>query len=397
MILRLLGLALALMISAVPLMGAVDLRPELVVIVYPLTATTGTNPEAGSNVAILFSTRMAEGGGLTIKPPTPGTDRADYLAAARKQNADYYITGYLTPLGDDISMLAQVVSTFSGTVVFSTTTVVRTYAEAGGQADVLRDAILRHAGRDQGTADQPPPSSTPAPSEAPHEGTLANITNIFHHTKKASTPTPAPSTTPAPSALLAVSPATQAPAGVAIGVVSSPLATPAPATAVPSAARVVATPAPSPARVAAVPHAGALVLAVAGGEQSDEARVADALVSSLKRRGVNAMRSEAAIAANPADTSAQLCAGVSGVTVLYAATLSIDHNGADGVDSVQLDVVGYDCSGKAVARGNGDAPLNGKGGLSSALDRIADSAAAALTRRSHAAAPTVRADRPVTT
>jgi len=130
-ILRFLGLTLALAMTAVPLLGAVDLRPELVVIVYPLTATTGTNPEAGSNVAILFSTRMAESGGLTIKPPTPGTDRADYLAAARKQNADYYITGYLTPLGDDISMLAQVVSTFSGTVVFSTTTVVRRSRRSG--------------------------------------------------------------------------------------------------------------------------------------------------------------------------------------------------------------------------------------------------------------------------
>ena len=387
MILRFLGLTLALAMTAVPLLGAVDLRPELVVIVYPLTATTGTNPEAGSNVAILFSTRMAESGGLTIKPPTPGTDRADYLAAARKQNADYYITGYLTPLGDDISMLAQVVSTFSGTVVFSTTTVVRTYAEAGGQADVLRDAILRHAGRDQASADQPPPpSSTPAPgpSEGPHEGTLANITNIFHHTKKESAATPAPSATPAAvSALLATaSPNAQTPTPIALGV-PSPAARP--------------VPSPSPARVAAVPHAGALVLAVSGGEQSDEARVADALVSSLKRRGVNAVRSAAAIGANPPDTSAQLCAGVNGVTMLYAATLSIDHNGADGVDSVQLDVVGYDCSGKAVARGNGDAPLNGKGGLSSALDRVADTAAAALTRRSHAAAPTAPAGRRVTT
>jgi hypothetical protein len=394
-ILRFLGLTLALAIGAVPLLGAVDLRPELVVVVYPLTATTGTNPEAGSNVAILFSTRMAEGGGLTIKPPTPGTARADFLEAARKQRADYYITGYLTPLGEDISMLAQVVSTFSGTVVFSTTTVVRTYAEAGGQADVLRDAILRHAGRDQGSADQPaPPSSTPAsgPSEGPHEGTLANITNLFHHTKKESAATPAPSTTPAPSVLLASpSPTAQPP--------------PSASTALPSASRVVATsapspvatPLPSPARVAALPHAGALVLAVAGGEQSDEAHVADALVSSLKRRGVNAVRSGSAIAANPPDTSAQLCAGVSGVTMLYAATLSIDHNGADGVDSVQLDVVGYDCSGKAVAHGNGDAPLNGKGGLPSALDRVADTAAAALTRRSHAAAPTVPAGRPATT
>ena len=82
-----------------------------------------------------------------IKPATPVSPKAAFLEAARLRGADYYVTGYLTPLGDEVSLLIQVVSTYSGTVVWSTTTQVRTYAEAAGQSDIIRDAILRHAGR----------------------------------------------------------------------------------------------------------------------------------------------------------------------------------------------------------------------------------------------------------
>ncbi len=371
MILRSWLIALGLLIAAIPLAGAINPRPVPVVVIYPLTTTAGTNPDAGSNIAILFSNRMAQAGGITVKPPTPGTTRADFLTAALNEHADYYVTGYLTPLGDDVSMLAQVVSTYSGTIVFSTTVVVRTYAEAGGQADLLREAILRHAGRGLAELDETPPPSTPEPraSERPHEGTLANITSVFHHTKKTPEPSPAPS-------------------GSAASVAASrPSPSPAPvATAAASAA-------PSPARVAAALHGGAMVLAVTGGQQSDEARVADALVSSLKHRGVNAMVSSASIAANPADNAAQLCARDRGVSVLYAGTLSIERNSSGAADTVQLDVVGYDCAGNPILHENGEATVSGKGGVNSALDRAADAAAAALARRTHSTARlTVPAD-----
>ena len=363
MTLRFLLGAVLLGVVSLPLFGATDIRPAPVVVVYPLTLTAGTNQEAGSNLAVLFSTHLAEGGGLTVKPATPGTERKDFLEAARKIDADYYVTGYLTPLGTDVSMLAQVVSTYSGTVVYSTTAVVATYAEAGAQADLLRQAILHHAGRGLASLDRAAPTSTPVPtaSEVANQGALTNITSIFHHKKAA--PTAAPS--PVPSA-------------AAQGVVASP-------THAPSAS-------PSAARVATAPRGAAIVLAVSGPDANVDGRVADSLVNALKHRGVSAVRSNAAIAANPADNAGQLCGSETGVSLLYSAVLSVEKNSAGEADSVELDVVGYDCSGNAVVRQSAQSPTNIKGGLNSALDHVADSAAAALTGHPHALQPTVRAD-----
>ncbi len=369
---RFLPLALILATFSVTLLGATDVRPPPVVVVYPLTLTAGTNPEAGSNLAVLFSTRIAEGGGLTVKPATPGTERKDFLEAARKIDADYYVTGYLTPLGQDVSMLAQVVSTYSGTVVYSTTAVVSTYAEAGAQAELLRDAILHHAGRGLASLDRAGPTSTPVPtaSEVASQGALTNIASIFHHKKAAATPVPAaPSAAPSAGPQTATASATRA-----------PIALP---SAAPSAA--------AQARVAALPRGGVIVLAVSGGDQSAEVHVADSLVASLKHRGVSAVRSNGALAANPIDNAGQLCGTETGVSMLYAGTLSIDKNSAGEADSVQFDVVGYDCSGNALVRESAQSLTNIKGGVNSALDRVADGAAAALARHPHAARTTAPA------
>ncbi len=200
------AVVVALAIVALPLLGAADLRPAPIVIVYPLTLTGGTNPEAGANLAVLMSTKMASGGGVNVIPYPPGTERSDFLSAARRANADYYVTGYLTPLGTDVSMLAQVVSCYSGTVIYSTTTMVRTYAEAASQADILREAILRHAGRGQ-SLEQPPPTSTPAPSASAKQEGLTNLTSgLFHHKKAAPSPSPSPTPSTTPVAAPTVAP-----------------------------------------------------------------------------------------------------------------------------------------------------------------------------------------------
>ncbi|MBD5656261.1 MAG: hypothetical protein IAI50_13940, partial [Candidatus Eremiobacteraeota bacterium] len=182
---------------ALPLLGATpSAYPAPIVVVYPLTQTGGTTADAGSNIAILLATKLGQLGGITVKPYTPGTQRPQYLENAIKEDADYYVTGFLTPLGSEISMISQVVSTHSGSVVYSTSVSASTYADAAGQADLLHDAILRHAGRGLAALDAPPPapSSTPEPDRS--KG--VDITKALRHRQRA-TPAPSPSPTAAAS------------------------------------------------------------------------------------------------------------------------------------------------------------------------------------------------------
>ena len=145
--------------------------PPPVVVVYPFTVSGTMDPEAGGNIAVLLSTRLASLGGITVKPYTPGTERHDFLIAAQRQNADYYVTGFVTPLGSEASLVTQVVSIYAGTVVWSNTTTLRTYADALAQSDGLRAAIVSHArpGRRQPRSPRRamrPASTSPAPSAA---------------------------------------------------------------------------------------------------------------------------------------------------------------------------------------------------------------------------------------
>ncbi len=105
---------------ALPLFGAAPAGyAPPVVVVYPLTTSGATTKnDAGADIAVLLANRLAQLGGLTVKPYTPGTQRADYLSAALKEGADYYVTGFLAPVGAEVSIIVQVVSTSSGTIVY---------------------------------------------------------------------------------------------------------------------------------------------------------------------------------------------------------------------------------------------------------------------------------------
>jgi len=140
-----------------------------VLIVYPFSANgSDVSKEAGSRLAITIATQIANLGGVTVKPATPGVERQNYLDAARSAGADYYIAGFATPLGDGVSVVEQLVSSQTGIIVFSNTAQVRTYGDAAGQGDVLREALLHHQMRNLGAYAAPPPSAnTPTTAAAP--------------------------------------------------------------------------------------------------------------------------------------------------------------------------------------------------------------------------------------
>jgi hypothetical protein len=138
------------------------------VVVYPLLANaSAVDSNAITQIETLLATQIGQGGKVKITQPTPGVDRQHFLADARSLGADYYVTGFITPLGDGASVIEQVVSTISGIVVFSVSAQITTYAEVADQGDQLREGILERASRGiiafQASPPPPAPSATPAP------------------------------------------------------------------------------------------------------------------------------------------------------------------------------------------------------------------------------------------
>lgn len=152
---------------AIALVGASELligTPS--VVVYPLIPNgSGVSTETGARISVTIATQIAQLGGVSVKPAPPGVEQHDFLTAARQLGVDYYVTGYVTPLGSQASVVEQLVSTKSGSIVWSNTAQLETYGEAAGQGSVIRSAVLAYASR--AVAQLQPVTGTPAPRVQP--------------------------------------------------------------------------------------------------------------------------------------------------------------------------------------------------------------------------------------
>jgi hypothetical protein len=152
------------------------------VIVYPLAGSSATlDREASARIATTLATQIAQGGSVKVIAPTPGIDRQNFLADARSAGANFYVTGFITPLGNGASVVEQVVSTTSGTLVFSVTNYVTTYAEITAQGDQLRDGIIDRSTRGIQAFRAPPAEVTPVPE--PSNGADVNVNKLFGRKK----------------------------------------------------------------------------------------------------------------------------------------------------------------------------------------------------------------------
>jgi hypothetical protein len=326
--------ALFAVLFAFPLLAAAPATSVLAtpnLIVYPFSANgSDVSREAGSRLAITIATQIANLGGVNVKPATPGVERHNYLDAARSAGADYYIAGYVTPLGDGVSVVEQLVSTLTGIVVYSNTAQVRTYGDAAGQGDVLREALLRHQTRNLGAyAARPPPANAPTAAPAPGTAAQANLGRLFGR-KQQHGAAPAARATAAPSAARA----TAAPS-------ASPAATPAPV------ARRTAAPAPpaSPAAIASQMRGlGYGVLAI-GGSAADERR---SFTGAAIRNDIIANHRRVADTGGTRDAACRL----NDVGTLLGGNLSTRNYTLLGQrqTSATLELLAYDCAGKLVYR-----------------------------------------------
>jgi TolB-like protein len=308
---------------ALPLLAAApgsSLLAKPSVIVYPFVPTgSSVDREAGSRLATILAQQMANTGKVKVIPPPPGTDRANYLKAALANDADYYVTGYITPLGDAVAIVEQVVSTSTGIVVFSQTAQLRTYSDAANQGSDLGVLIAGHANRNLAAIGTAPPQSTPTP--APSQGPQADLGKLLKGRKKAA---PTPRATPIAAA--------SAPAAALTNVTPPPGAVPSTTTV---ARTNPSTPTPVPAKtVAAAPaSAPAAAWAVVPIEGSADAALREQATQRIMGRFSGERTASVRAACDKAIHS------------VLTGTLTVRPN-TNGGTSATLDLTATDCSGK---------------------------------------------------
>lgn len=151
------------------------------VVVYPLSGSPALDRESSARIMTTLADRIAVGGLIKVLPPSTSVERQNYLADARKLGANYYVTGFLTPLGSGASVVEQVVSVASGTLVFSVTNYVTNLTDIAAQGDELRGGILDRASSGLRAFEAPEePISTPTPS-----GPDVNVNKLLGRRKAA--------------------------------------------------------------------------------------------------------------------------------------------------------------------------------------------------------------------
>jgi hypothetical protein len=174
--------------------------------IYPFDVQTGADPKIGIAIAQILAQEMTAAGGITVPPVQQNVKRADFLQQASAAHADFYISGYVTPVGDSAAVVEQVVSVESGVILFSQTAQVSSVADVASQSLLARAQILAFVGRGTQTV-QTQTANTPAPTstngaQVPLKGIASIVNSVFGH-RGGRTPTPAPVTKPTRGVIVA--------------------------------------------------------------------------------------------------------------------------------------------------------------------------------------------------
>jgi hypothetical protein len=183
-----------------------SLEQQPVILVYPFDVQTGADARIGTAIAQILGQEMAAAGGITVLAIPQGVKRPDFLDNARTAKADFYISGYVTPVGESAAVVEQVVSVESGVILFSQTAQVSSVADVASQSLLARSQILAFVGRGTQnvgaqTANTPAPTSSNG-AQVPISGITNMVDSVFKH-KGAQTPSPAPVVKPSRGIIIA--------------------------------------------------------------------------------------------------------------------------------------------------------------------------------------------------
>lgn len=183
-----------------------------VVIVYPFDVQSGQDPKIGTAIGQILIQEMTAAGGVDVLTMPTGIPRPRFQAYARDQKADFYVAGFVTPVGDGAAVVDQVVSVSSGVIVYSNTAQVASVADVASQALMQRAAIFALIGRgreslsSQGNS-TPEPQATTNGTNVPLKGLAGIVDSVFGSKHKPGGPTPAPTPLAKPARAVIVAPA----------------------------------------------------------------------------------------------------------------------------------------------------------------------------------------------
>jgi hypothetical protein len=173
---------------------------EPTIIIYPFEEPSDLDPKFGQAMAQIYGQVLAQSGGMKILAiPTTPIKRVDYDTYAHIQHADYYIGGYIQPIGTNAAIIAQVVDVTNNIAVYSATTQVNDVQDIASQALAARSAIMQAAGIDRPELSaESEDTPTPAP-QSQTNGASVSVGNVLgglfkgKHTAEGG---PAPTATP---------------------------------------------------------------------------------------------------------------------------------------------------------------------------------------------------------
>jgi len=130
------------------------------VVVYPMIALRGVPDRVGSDIASVVAAELRETGTIAVKDAPADTAPADYAQTARSLGADFYVTGFVAPVGSQLSFVEQLVNTRAGSIVWSNTSQISTASDSRSQAELLGAVVASLSAR------APAPSQNAAPVNA---------------------------------------------------------------------------------------------------------------------------------------------------------------------------------------------------------------------------------------
>jgi hypothetical protein len=128
---------------------------QRLLVVYPFTVSASMNGDTGVQLIDKIAAEIAAAGGITVIRGANDAKPADYRGLARAAGAEVYFSGSVVPVGSGYSAIENLVSTRSGTVMWSTTMQFRSVADIVGEGARIHDELLRGE-----ATPAPAPSST---------------------------------------------------------------------------------------------------------------------------------------------------------------------------------------------------------------------------------------------
>jgi len=139
----------------VPLCALPSAAALPILVVYPFAVNGSAPQDLGAGLSERIAAEIVALGGVDVVRGRASTKPADYSRAARAAGADLYFSGAIVPVFNNYSAIENLVSTRSGTVVWSGTIQFRTLDDVIGQGARIRTELVRGAAA-------PPPGSAAA-------------------------------------------------------------------------------------------------------------------------------------------------------------------------------------------------------------------------------------------